>query len=619
MVGTQDYQEKEEEDVVDKENLRRCSYSEPEGSFESQSGTLPIGDTSSCTSTTTTTTTHKNRSLARFTGVRSKSSSPYRTNAHFGFHAAGYTYPNHFHLPKTNSRFKSLRRSISMEEIFSTKRYLDAGDDMWHNIVAAKFFLKKVVAAKQASDQESTPESITLHVDNALPNNLVDLAVISEESSSSNRTADDSSVGRVAGEPQQVPPNTFIETIIQMGYSSESTAPIEADVGSITTSFKSLQIDQSAVPVVGSEELVHCANAVMGRDERDCRKREFFELWDNHVESMMAHEQNVSLEYEAQKFDVTNDLIAQEKELLVQLKGVHDDLKARKAAISAMSFDLDEQEKLLLDKIVDGNLSKDESSIFYRIEQSILNKDRAQSRCMSVESTGTQTGSISTSTPNYSSSDNNSTRKKADKSRIPIRSPKPRVLFEHNENIARTPINCGGAKCKVLKKVPVATTVSQKKVPMASPQVRSNASSIFSVYMPTPPAKENINVFQKKTHPSPSLWVTIPAKAQKRVAQSPMTPKTAKKPTRECANVTLRKKAIRGVVSHLDSSIQENRINTVREMDLEAEKLRDTIERCTDVISDIGQSMEEIKVGLAEVATVQMEFNEELKSLNKSR
>lgn len=611
MLGTEDYQEKED---VGGKNFRRGSFSESStvGSFESLSSTLPIGDTSSGTSTTKT--THKNRSMTRYIGVRSKSSSPYRTTAHFGFHAAGYTYPNHFHVPKTNSRFKSLRRSISLEEIFSTKRYLDAGEDMWHNIVSAKFFMEKVLAAKPTSHQDSTSESITLQVDLALPNNLIDLAVISEESSSSNRTVDDLSLGRAinaASEPKQVPPNTFIERITKMAYSSESTAPIQVDEGSITTSFKSLQVDKSSGPVVGSEEHVHCGNAVMGRDERDCRKKEFFELWDNHVESLMAQEQNVSLEYEAQKLDMTNDLIAQEKALLVQLKGVHEDLKVRKDALSAMNHDLDEQEKLLLDKIFDGNLSKDESSIFYRIEQSILNKDRAQSRCMSVESTGTQTGSISTSTPNYSSSDHNSTRKNGDKSRIPVRSPKPRVLFEQNENIVKVPINCGGAKCKVTKKVPV----------VASPQVRTNASAIFSVYKPspTPPAKENINVFQKKTHPSPSLWVTIPTKAQKRIAQSPMTPKTIKKPTRECANVTLRKKASRLVVSDLDSSIQENRINTVREMDLETERLRDTIERCTDVISDIGQSMDEIKLGLAEVATVQMEFSEELKTLNKSR
>lgn len=503
-----------------------------------------------------------------------------------------------------------------MEEIFSTRRYLEEGNNKWFDMVAAKFLTKKVLSA---TEEDSTADSITL-LDgySDVPNNSVELTAISEESQSQeNKTGDSLTRGVIdkACAVVEYRPNTFLETITRMAYSSESTvAPRQEMEGSITTSFLSLK--QSA------SHDVPAAGKVMGREERDTRKKEFFELWESHVDYMMAQEQNVSLEYDPQALDTTNALISQEKSLQDNLNQISEDLQMRKKLLDIChgprSDDLTDQERLLLDKLEDGHLSKDESSIFYRIEQSILNKDRPLSRCTSVESTGTQTtiNSMSTSTPNYStfgnSSDNSAKIKKkitgGDNSRIPIRSPKPRVLFEKHDNV---PKKCLGAKAKVPQKF-VTTIVKETKF-------RSNASAIFGVYNATPP-KENLNMFQKRDYPSPSLWLSVPQKAPKRIAESPITPKTAKKPTK-VSNVTMRKRAARLSTNAVavDSSVIENRMNTFRDIDLETEKLRGTIDRCTDVISDIGQSVHEIKISLAEVATAQTEMTEEIKTLNKSR
>ena len=112
--------------------------------------------------------------------------------------------------------------------------------------------------------------------------------------------------------------------------------------------------------------------------------------------------------------------------------------------------------------------------------------------------------------------------------------------------------------------------------------------------------------------------------AAKRVAESPITPNVAKKPNK-ISSVTMRRRAAaqrlqtNGPRMATESCVQENRMNTFRDMDLETDKLRGTIDRCTDVISDIGQSVQEMKVSLAEVATAQTELTEEIKALNKSR
>lgn len=636
MLGNE---EEKEQDVSENQDeltiARRRSLTESShfGSFDSKCSTLIVGDLSSAASST-----HKTRTLTRFTNRdnpstrRSKSSSPYRSNSHFGFNAPGFPNPNHFHVPKGNGRrFKPLRRSISMEEIFSTRRYLEGGEEQWFNVMAAKFLSKKVLAS---ADQELDAQSINQRDDSTLTSNTVDLAAISEESQSSGNATNESIKQVVAETIEKArellerevdegeEPNKFIETITQMAFSSESTAPLKVNEASITTSFQSLKCNggDSVTP------LVQQPPKIMGRDERDCRKKEFYELWDNHVESLMAQDQNESLEYEVEKFDTTAELIKQEKILLTQLKNIHNGLESRKKVLASEMMELpeqiDAQEKLLLDKLFDSHLSKDETSIFYRIEQSILNKDRTQSRCTSVESTGTQTysvtNSIHTSTPNNSSSDS-LTVKISSSSRIPIRSPKPRVLFEHNESVAKEkPSSSGGAKCKTLAvKKPIQKQVAQTFV---NRKVNSNAGAIFSVYKPNTPAKENVNIFQKREKPSPSLWVTMPMKGSKRVAQSPLTPRTVKKSSKSStpSTVTLRKKVSRAAPELVNNSIHENRTNTFREMDLETEKLRGTIDRCTVVISDIGQSMEEMKESLTEVATVQKELNEELKARRMS-
>lgn len=495
---------------------------------------------------------------------------------------------------------------------------MEDGDDKWHNIVAAKFLMKRVLT--ETEDDASSLESVTLQDRQCdLPNNSVDLTAISEESHSHENKSEDSLVRGVINEAfdkahalVEYQPTSFLERITQMAYSSESAAAaIQVNEASITTSFQSLRLERTPVKMGGN---------VMGRDERECRKKEFIELWENHVDGLMAQDQNVSLEYEVQMMNSTDVLLEEELALQKKLHRISEDLETRKKLLHGLRLeDLNEQERLLLDKLEDYDLSKDENSIFYRIEQSILNKDRPISRCMSVESTGTQTtNSLSTSTPNYStfgdSSDNSAMKNRSggDRSRIPIRSPKPRVLFEQHANAQQK-------KSGTVVKPKVVTKSQATNFGAAnSYRVRTNSSAIFSVY-PSTPAKENVNVFQKRENPSPRLWVSIPQKCQKRVAESPITPKTAKKPNK-ISNVTLRQKiAARPQATASGRALEENRVNTFRDMDLETEKLRGTIDRCTNVISDIGQSVQEMKVSLAEVATAQSELNEEIKSLNKSR
>lgn len=616
------------------------------------------------TTSTTTSTTHVTRPLVRCSirdkghKRRSKSSSPYRTNTYFGFNGAAYAKPNHFHVPMTNIRFKSLRRSISLEEIFSTRRYLENGsDDKFYNMVQAKFLMKKVLSETEGEDNCSTTDSITLQEYSEVPNNTIDLTAISEESHSDNTKTsslvsdminvamekafallheDDEEPEQEAYDPHQQP-NSFIETITQMAYSSESTLPptaMQGNEASITTSFHSLQLDKSP-----ARDATVPVSKLMGREERNCRQAEFIELWGSHLDSLHAQEENVSLEYQVNGLDNTDALIAQEGSLMKKMHRISEDLDARKKLFpDTLGDDFNEQEKLLLERLEDYNLSKDENSIFYRIEQSILNKDRPVSRCRSVESTGTQTAnSISTSTPNYStfdySSDTSAARnnkssggRSQDKSRIPIRSPKPRVLFEQNDNKSNKSAQkrVTGAKAKVQN----VQKQMEKMANNANSKIRTNSSSIFSVYKPSAPvAKENVNIFQKKEFPSPCLWVSYAGKGatQKRVAESPITPKTAKKPNKGLTSVTLRRRAARGLTNGpvaqvaVETFAQENRVNTFREMDLETDKLRGTIDRCTNVISDIGQSVEEMKASLAEVAVAQTELTEEIKSLNKSR
>lgn len=50
---------------------------------------------------------------------------PYRTVSHFGFNTPKYKRPYHYHLPLTPTKFRPLRRSRSLFDVFSTDRYLN--------------------------------------------------------------------------------------------------------------------------------------------------------------------------------------------------------------------------------------------------------------------------------------------------------------------------------------------------------------------------------------------------------------------------------------------------------------------------------------------------------------
>lgn len=54
--------------------------------------------------------------------------SPYRTLSHFGFNAPEFLQPNHFHFPVYPTKYIPIKRKATVDDLFSTERYLNCSD-----------------------------------------------------------------------------------------------------------------------------------------------------------------------------------------------------------------------------------------------------------------------------------------------------------------------------------------------------------------------------------------------------------------------------------------------------------------------------------------------------------
>lgn len=69
-----------------------------------------------------------------------KHSPPYRTLSHFGFNTPQlFLQPNHFHYPVYPTKYIPIKRKMSVDDLFSTERYLNCSDDQLRSIWETKF------------------------------------------------------------------------------------------------------------------------------------------------------------------------------------------------------------------------------------------------------------------------------------------------------------------------------------------------------------------------------------------------------------------------------------------------------------------------------------------------
>lgn len=54
--------------------------------------------------------------------------SPYRTLSHFGFNVPEFLQPNHFHYPVYPTKYVPIKRKATVDDLFSTERYLNCSD-----------------------------------------------------------------------------------------------------------------------------------------------------------------------------------------------------------------------------------------------------------------------------------------------------------------------------------------------------------------------------------------------------------------------------------------------------------------------------------------------------------
>lgn len=259
---------------------------------------------------------------------------PYRTLSHFGFNSPRQPpRMEHKHLPTGTAeyiRYRAMHRGISYEEIFASPRYEQLCQPCFEQLLRLKPELQRRSAATSNSSGDEHAEDIVSYVSGSVtPQRLATLTELHDENEYEEiRDRSRCDVGTQTDELKQL--NNFLSQIDRLNYSQESanlnyvpgqqSSPAESATSTVYLkscpeprtnvtevfnfgNWQEQQEQETQLPLTehhitleinqefNAEEQQQMERQLMSREERQRRKSEFEELWQDHVEYYGAKEE----------------------------------------------------------------------------------------------------------------------------------------------------------------------------------------------------------------------------------------------------------------------------------------------------------------------------------------
>lgn len=329
------------------------------------------------------------------------SSSPYRTVSHFGFKSpVKIPRPTHFHVPLMSTNYVAITQDISVDELFSTLKYVSYPDELVPQIMRRKklssaiyrqyagrrLFTRHPYAANAAEQLihgqdmiphrkymkqiaklstavvvspkkrlENDEEVVVAPTTNQPEHFDRSLNTIYEENNSSLTESveievDDDDVTAAAATEEVTdmqPGETFFQKLGEFDFAKESPNP-EYQQPSVAAGATSTTIENET------------QSPLLGRQERDKRRAEFMEIWEDHLQ-----------------FIATKERLSAEDEMEDHLTTASDRSSSTSAPPPAISYStypsdkFDEMERSVLERI-DRNQLTEYDGIFLKIRQTIM-------------------------------------------------------------------------------------------------------------------------------------------------------------------------------------------------------------------------------------------------------
>lgn len=150
--------------------------------------------------------------LSKFT---QRCHSPYRTTSYFGFPLPEFSEPEHFHFPKTPTKYVPLRRSRSLTEVFSSEKFSTLLDESPMTLpYAGRYAVYKVRGRKLLFDNEDVCSENPFR---SMSNSTYDV-----EFPSVNEDLLQTVDNKIAEIKETRPSEAFIKKISDLDYSNES-------------------------------------------------------------------------------------------------------------------------------------------------------------------------------------------------------------------------------------------------------------------------------------------------------------------------------------------------------------------------------------------------------------
>lgn len=286
---------------------------------------------SSGTSSSATAHSHNNNFVSQLSNGLP---SPYRTVSHFGFNSPRQEpRMEHKHLPPTGTteyiRYRAMHRGISYEEIFASPRYEQLCQPCFEQLLRLKPELQRRSAATSNSSGDEHAEDIVSYVSGSVtPQRLATLTELHDEDEYEEiYDISKCDAGTQTDELRQL--HNFLLQIDRLNYSQESANPnyvpgqpsSPAESATSAIYFKSCpetrtnvtevlnfgnwqeqQEQETQLPLTehritleinqkfNADQEQQMERQLMSREERQRRKLEFEELWQDHVEYYGAKE-----------------------------------------------------------------------------------------------------------------------------------------------------------------------------------------------------------------------------------------------------------------------------------------------------------------------------------------
>lgn len=335
--------------------------------------------------------------------------SPYRTLSHFGFNSPEFLQPNHFHYPVYPTKYIPIKRKATVDDLFSTERYLNLSDLQLRTIWETKA-RKSIYNSKNNTFEMSDGKRVKL----SPPDEIL-------EESKSDCSSDDSSgvfhrifenvLNDKRRKLQEKKFNFENSTVVDVKFSNSdnsdnsdnSTDSLELEESSIEPDECSLflksvfdKVSQRRPSLERNKSLTTIdeedeTTLMKSNDENNNFIKEFiYEIVDqiptithhviepsttfiDKISEMNFSSESPNLDYEIQPVPTVNKVLRRSPREVRKRKFM-EMINEHRNRSSESEDELNSIEKLILTKIEENNFDRNEGSIFQKIEQSILSK-----------------------------------------------------------------------------------------------------------------------------------------------------------------------------------------------------------------------------------------------------